>query len=102
MEFSKLLKTSATIKRRPNMQRASRQAEAHLSRPVSDQRDHIRGNPSGAVTLVEYGDYQCPHCGAAHPIVMELMDALGGEIRFVYRHFPLIQIHPLAQTAAEA
>ena len=84
------------------MRPAPRQAEAYLSTPVSDRRDHIRGNPSGAVTLVEYGDYQCPHCGAAHPILIDLMDRLGEEVRFVFRHFPLIQIHPLAQTAAEA
>jgi len=84
------------------MRAATNRAEAHLSAPVSDRRDHIRGNPSAGLTLVEYGDYQCPYCGAAHPIVNELLDNLGDEIRFVFRHFPLTQIHPQAQIAAEA
>ena len=78
-----------------------KQAEAYLSLPVSD-RDHIRGNPSGAVTLVEYGDFQCPHCGRAYPIVEKLLQEMGDDIRFVFRHFPLSQIHPDAQAAAEA
>jgi len=78
-----------------------REPEAHLSQPVSDRRDHIR-NPSGAVTLVEYGDFQCPHCGRAHPILNELIERMGDDIRFVFRHFPLTQSHPDAQSAAEA
>src|SRR6185503_6998582 len=89
MEFSGRWKTSTTNKRNPNMRAATNRAEAHLSAPVSDRRDHIRGNPSAGLTLVEYGDYQCPYCGAAHPIVNELLDNLGDEIRFVFRHFPL-------------
>ncbi len=84
------------------MRPAARQAEAYLAKPVSDHRDHIAGNPTAAVTLVEYGDFECPHCGAAHPIVEQLLDQLGDEIRFVFRHFPLTQIHPHAQDAAEA
>jgi|SRR5205809_903656 protein-disulfide isomerase len=79
-----------------------REAEAHLSLPVSDRRDHISGNPSGAVTLVEYGDFECPYCGQAHPIIKELMQRKGDDIRFVFRHFPLTQIHPDAALAAEA
>ena len=63
--------------------------------------DHIIG-PSGApVTLVEYGDFECPHCGRAHPIVKEVLRAVGDEIQFVYRHFPLTRIHPRAEPAAE-
>ena len=77
------------------------QQPEQLSLPVSDRRDHIR-NPSGAVTLVEYGDFQCPHCGRAHPILNELMERMGDDIRFVFRHFTLSQIHPDAQSAAEA
>jgi len=84
------------------MRPAPRQAEAYLATPVSDRRDHIRGNPAAAVTLLEYGDFECPHCGAAHPILVDLMDRMGDEIRFVFRHFPMSQIHPHAQLAAEA
>ncbi len=78
------------------------ESEASLSLPVSDRRDHIRGNPSGAVTLVEYGDFECPHCGRAHPILNELLERMGDDIRFVFRHFPLTQIHPDAEPAAES
>jgi len=79
-----------------------KEAEAYLSLPVSDRRDHIRGNPQGEVTLVEYGDFQCPHCGRAHPIVTELLERMGDDVRFVFRNFPLTQLHPDAQLAAEA
>ena len=64
-------------------------------------RDHVIGSPTAPVTLVEYGDYECPHCGRAHPIVKEVLRALGDEIQFVYRHFPLARIHPHAEPAAE-
>jgi protein-disulfide isomerase len=84
------------------MPQASSQAQATLSQPVSDRRDHIRGNPAAAVTLLEYGDFECPHCGRAHPILVDLMERIGNEVRFVFRHFPLSQIHPHAPLAAEA
>ncbi len=84
------------------MPRQPRQAEAQLALPVSDRRDHIRGNPTGRATLVEYGDFECPYCGRAHPIVKELMRRMGEDIRFVFRHFPMTQIHPQAELAAEA
>jgi protein-disulfide isomerase len=71
-----------------------------LKVPV-DENDHIRGNPDAPATLVEYGDYQCPHCGAAHPVVTRVLAHFGPRLRFVYRHFPLTQIHPLAEPAAE-
>jgi protein-disulfide isomerase len=54
------------------------------------------------VTLVEYGDYECPYCGTAHLVVKELQQRLGDRLRFVFRHFPLTRIHPHAQNAAEA
>ena len=79
-----------------------KQDEAYLSLPVSDRRDHIRANPSGAVTLVEYGDFECPYCGQAYPIIEALLQQMGDDIRFVFRHFPLTQVHPDAQLAAEA
>ena len=64
--------------------------------------DHIAGGEEAAVTLVEYGDYECPHCGAAHPTVQRLRKKFGKHLRFVFRNFPLNQIHPMAQSAAEA
>jgi protein-disulfide isomerase len=69
--------------------------------PVSE-RDHIQGNPDAPLTLLEYGDYQCPYCGAAYPIVKQIQKHLGNQLRFVFRHFPLTQVHPHAQHAAEA
>jgi protein-disulfide isomerase len=74
---------------------------AELQQPVTDQ-DHIRGNPDAPITLVEYGDFECPHCGAAHPVVRDLMEHMGENMRFVYRHFPLQESHPHAALAAEA
>jgi len=64
--------------------------------------DHVRGSANAQVTLVEYGDFECPHCGQAYPIVKEIQRRLGAELRFVYRHFPLRDIHPHAESAAEA
>jgi thioredoxin family protein len=65
-------------------------------------RDHLRGPANARITLLEYGDFECPHCGAAHPIVEEVRRRAGDELRFAYRHFPLTNIHPHAQHAAEA
>jgi protein-disulfide isomerase len=72
-----------------------------LAVPVTDE-DHILGPATAPVTLVEYGDYQCPYCGMAHPIVHELLQRRPDTVRFVYRHFPLANIHPYAEVAAEA
>jgi protein-disulfide isomerase len=72
-----------------------------LSVPVSE-RDHIQGSVDAPVTLVEYGDYECPHCTAAYPVVIAIQQELGDELCFAYRHFPLIQIHPHAEPAAES
>jgi protein-disulfide isomerase len=72
-----------------------------LRPPVSD-RDHVAGPADAAVTLVEYGDYQCPHCARAHPVITEARRRLGNQLRFVYRNFPLTEIHPEALHAAEA
>src|SRR5687767_15951877 len=72
-----------------------------LSLPVTVD-DHSQGDANAAVTLVEYGDYECPHCGRAYPIVKELQRRLGPQLRFVFRNFPLSQVHPHAQHAAEA
>ncbi len=64
--------------------------------------DHIRGDEDAAVTLVEYGDYECPHCALAHPGVKLVQNHFGRQLRFVFRHFPLTEIHPHAGTAAES
>jgi len=74
---------------------------ASLRVPVGPA-DHALGDEHAPVTLVEYGDYECPHCGHAHPIVKAVRKHFGKQLRFVYRHFPLTQIHPLAEPAAEA
>jgi protein-disulfide isomerase len=73
---------------------------SRLTPPVTP-RDHAQGSPRGAVTLVEYGDFECPHCGAAYPLVQQIQQAMGAKLRLVYRHFPLTRIHPHAQHAAE-
>jgi protein-disulfide isomerase len=64
-------------------------------------RDHILGPADAPVTLLEYGDFECPHCGRAHPIIVSVLHQIGANVRFVYRHFPLTQIHPHAESAAE-
>jgi protein-disulfide isomerase len=74
---------------------------ATLKAPVTPE-DHIQGDPDAELTLVEYGDYECPHCGRAHGIVKQVQKHFGRRLRFVFRNFPLTQIHPNAQTAAEA
>jgi protein-disulfide isomerase len=71
-----------------------------LKMPVSN-RDHAIGTPDAPVTLVEYGDYECPYCGRAFPIVQALRRRLGDQLRFVFRNFPLAQIHEHAEHAAE-
>ena len=68
----------------------------------SARRDHIQGPADAPVTLVEYGDYECPYCGAAYPIVKEVQERLGDRLRFVFRNFPLATSHPHAEHAAEA
>ena len=77
-------------------------SDGTLIPPVNDGRDHIQGPASAPVTLVEYGDYQCPYCGMAHPIVKSLQRALGKQMRFVFRNFPLRESNPDAEHAAEA
>ncbi|WP_238011265.1 Na+/H+ antiporter NhaA [Dactylosporangium sp. AC04546] len=67
---------------------------------VDDERDHVRGAASATVTVVEYGDFQCPYCGQAEPAVRELL--ADADLRYVWRHLPLTDVHPQAQLAAEA
>jgi len=65
-------------------------------------RDHARGPKDAPVTLVQYGDYECPYCGQAHPLLKELQKRAGERVRFVFRHFPLDSVHPRARRAAQA
>jgi protein-disulfide isomerase len=69
--------------------------------PVS-ARDHGRGPVNASLTVVQYGDFQCPHCALAHRAVSDVVNELRDSLRFVFRHFPLTKVHPLAQRAAEA
>jgi protein-disulfide isomerase len=71
-----------------------------LSVPVSDK-DHRQGDPDAPCTLVEYGDYQCPSCGHAYPIVKRVQKHFGKRLLFVFRNFPLSEMHPYAEPAAE-
>ena len=72
-----------------------------LKPPVSNK-DHIQGKNTAPLELVEYGDYQCPHCGRAYPIIKNLQRSLGPDLKFVFRNFPLSEIHPDAFNAAVA
>ena len=72
-----------------------------LADPVDTDRDHIRGPADAAVTLVEYGDLECPYCGQAEAVIRELLTDFG-DLRYVWRHLPLTDVHPRAQMAAEA
>ena len=75
--------------------------DVRLDPPVGNG-DHALGPATAAVTLVEYGDYECPYCGRMHPVVKELRERLGDRLRFVFRHMPLSDLHPRAEAAAEA
>jgi protein-disulfide isomerase len=72
-----------------------------LSEPV-DAKDHMQGPASAPVTLVEYGDYECPYCGEAHPVLKTVQERMGDRLRFVFRNFPLSEAHPHAFAAAAA
>lgn len=78
-------------------QREAREANARTAslRPVSRDRDHIRGNPAAPVTLVEYSDFECPFCKGFHSTMKRLVDESDGQLRWVYRHYPLDELHPL-------
>ncbi len=78
------------------------QWEAVLTMPVTEDRDHIQGPADAPVTLVQYGDYECPYCGAAYPIIKEVQARMGERLRFVFRNFPITTSHPHAEKAAEA
>ena len=70
--------------------------------PAVGPADHARGGEDAPVTLVEYGDFECPHCGRAHPILQAIERQMGANLRLVFRHFPLSEMHPHAEHAAES
>lgn len=72
-----------------------------LAIPVNEH-DHVLGPADAPVTMVEYGDFECPHCAAAHLMLKTVLKRMGSRLRFVYRHMPLTQVHPNAELAAEA
>jgi protein-disulfide isomerase len=74
---------------------------AKLKLPVTEK-DHQTGNAKAKIILVEYGDYQCPHCGIAHPFIKKLLKQFNHEILFIFRNFPLQEIHPQAMASALA
>ncbi len=77
------------------------QVTARLRTPVTEH-DHIRGPHSAPVTIVQYGDFQCPFCGLAHANLTEVLRQRADTVRHVYRHFPITNVHPYAERAAEA
>jgi Na+/H+ antiporter NhaA len=95
------------IRRLPNSVRARQLRRTtddivDLSDDVDPSHDHIRGPDDALVTLLEYGDYECPYCGQAEMVIRELLDAFGDDLRYVWRHLPLNDVHPNAELAAEA
>lgn len=97
--------TAKTVRRTVNKTRLEAAAEesvtARLVVPINPNRDHIQGPVNATLTLVQYGDYQCPFCGAAYPEVKKVQRELGSRLRFVFRNFPLTSPHPFAMQAAE-
>ena len=99
-----LFRTTARLPRRLRIRAllGSAQPLVDLYIEVDPDRDHIRGAVDGPVTVVEYGDFECPYCGQAEPVVRELLRDFEQEVRYVWRHLPLNDVHPHAQLAAEA
>src|SRR5580698_1956399 len=100
MEFSPRWKNYRTSKSRVEA-RKEQCAMLNAKLPVAD-RDHIQGLVDAPFSLVEYGDYECPYCGQAYPIVAAIQKRLGDRLCFVFRNFPLSNMHPHATHAAEA
>jgi Na+/H+ antiporter NhaA len=98
-----VFRTAARLPRRLRIRGLLGTAEpiVDLSEPVDPERDHMRGPVEAPVTVVEYGDFECPYCGRAEPVVRELLSDFG-DVQYVWRHLPLTDVHPRAQAAAEA
>jgi protein-disulfide isomerase len=73
-----------------------------ILKPAVNNNDHIEGNENAPIELVEYGDYQCPHCGRAYPVIKDIQKKMGDKLKFVFRNFPLAEAHPDATHAAVA
>jgi protein-disulfide isomerase len=73
-----------------------------ILKPAISDKDHVEGNANATIELVEYGDYQCPHCGRAYPVVKNIQKKMGDKLKFVFRNFPLSEMHPDALHAAVA
>ncbi len=71
-------------------------------KPAVGSEDHIQGNANATIELVEYGDYECPHCGRAYPLIKSIQQQMGDQLKFVFRNFPLEEAHPHAVHAAVA
>src|SRR5215213_5350030 len=97
-EVGRKLEGPRSRRRRSDM---TRRWESDGPEPVGT-RDHARGPKDAPVTLVKYGDYECPYCREAHPVLKELLERVGEQVRFVFRHFPLDSVHPRARRAAQA
>ena len=82
------------------MTSGSQEKQGKLKIPVSD-RDHTMGPKDAPIQLVEYGDYQCPHCSSANIVINDLLKRMGDQVNYIFRHFPLSKIHLEAQYAAE-
>jgi Na+/H+ antiporter NhaA len=98
-----VFRATALLPRRARIRALFGDSEAliDLAVPVDPDRDHFRGPAEAPVTLVEYGDFECPYCGRAEPIVRELLSDFG-DVQYVWRHLPLTDVHPHAELAAEA
>ena len=98
-----VFRATALLPRRLRIRALLGTAEAivDLAVPVDGERDHVRGPEDAPVTIVEYGDFECPYCGQAEPVVRELLRNQG-DVRYVWRHLPLSDVHPHAELAAEA
>lgn len=71
-------------------------------KPAVNERDHLQGSASAPIEIVEYGDFQCPHCGAAYPVIKKMQEVFGNQIKFIFRNFPLSESHQYAKIAALA
>ena len=92
----------AGVRCAPASSRGTAEDLLDLADDVDPARDHIRGGADATVTLLEYGDYECPYCGQAEVVVRELLGSFGADLRYVWRHLPLNDVHPRAEVSAEA
>jgi protein-disulfide isomerase len=90
----------APTRERPDVGKISDEQAEKVAEVTED--DHVRGNPEAPLTLIEYSDYECPFCSRFHSTAQQVIDEYEGQVKWVYRHFPLDQIHANARAAAEA